>query len=224
MNWPLPSWTLRFCFYGIAVALLLTTLVAAVSAGAVVEVGPESGPVEALHLLLQLSSVVLFGTAFRRSRGTRVAAVFEIAAYGSLLGLLREADALFDHAFFKGAYKIPAAGVGVVALVRLWVRRRGFLGGLADWAGTPSGGLVAVGAFVVLVYAQIVGQKELWQAIMGAHYLRSVKDAAEELQELLGYFLIFFGAIEACFAVHGARGVNTSARNPLDSHSDPGRS
>ncbi len=51
----------------------------------------------------------------------------------------------------------------------------------------------------MVVYAEIIGQAELWQALMGDGYIRSVKRTVEELAEFMGYLLLFYGAVETCF-------------------------
>lgn len=184
---------LRWAIYGLLGALLMETIVRGASQGWFEAVGAEGGPIECAHYALCGASAVLFAFAGRRSGFPDV---FSLLAYGAALGVIREADAFLDNALFRGAYKIPAALVGAVALVRAY-RARATLGKqVARWIATPAFAVTASGVFVVLVYAQIMGQKELWQAVMGDSYLRPVKDVAEEMQELVGYLLIFFGAVE----------------------------
>lgn len=180
--------------YAVAAALITETLVRGASRGWFAAVGAEGGPVEYAHYALCGAAALLFACASKRSN---LRDVFSLAAYGASLGVIREADAFLDKAVFQGAYKIPAALIGALALIRAYRKRAMLAEQLARWLATPSFAVTASGVFVVLVYAQIVGQKELWQALMGASYLRPVKDVVEEMQELIGYFLIFFGAVES---------------------------
>lgn len=184
----------RLVAYALAAALITEALVRGASRGWFAAIGAEGGPIEYAHYTLCAAAAFVFACASRRSN---LRDVFALAAYGAALGVIREADAFLDKAVFQGAYKVPAALVGVLALLRAR-RARGVLAEqFARWMATPSFAVTVSGVFVVLVYAQIVGQKELWQTLMGGAYLRPVKDVAEEMQELIGYFFIFFGAVES---------------------------
>lgn len=185
---------LRWVIYGLLGALLTETIVRGASLGWFVAVGAEGGPIEYAHYTLCAASAILFAFASRR---TDFRDIFSLLACGAVLGLIREADAFLDHALFRGAYKIPAALVGVIALVRAYRARASLGNQIARWLATPAFAVTASGVLVVLVYAQITGQKEFWQAVMGDSYLRPVKDVAEEMQELVGYLLVFFGAVES---------------------------
>jgi hypothetical protein len=190
-----PEWiALRLCAYALMAALLTETLVTAAAKGWFASIGSEGGPIESVQYLLCATAVVFFAAASRRSR---LRDVFALVAYGAALAVIREADAFFDHLAFHGAYKIPAALIGAIALGRAYRVRATLVNQIGEWMTTPGFAMTASGAFLVLIYAQIVGQKELWQSLMGAAYLRPVKDVAEEMQELAGYLLIFFGATES---------------------------
>jgi len=188
------SMALRLCAYALLGAVLTQTLVRGASNGWFASMGSEGGPIESVQYALCGLAVVLFAAAGQRS-GRRD--VFALAAYGALLAVIREADSFFDHLAFHGAYKIPAALIGGVALRHAYRARATLLNQAGEWMTTPGFALTASGAFLVLIYAQIVGQKELWRSLMGAAYLRPVKDVAEEMQEMAGYLLIFFGATES---------------------------
>jgi len=192
LSWRQVPW--RYPSYALAAALLVESIVLAADVGWFRTIGPESGPVEYAHLLLCASAAVLFARAGVLRQA--LSDTFAIAAYGATLGVVREMDALLDHVAFKGAYKVPAAVIGTLAVVRLLRSRSRIVEQLRRFSVEPSFVITAVGALVVLVYAQIIGQKGLWMVVMGADYARPVKDAAEELQELLGYILIFVGALD----------------------------
>ncbi len=56
-----------------------------------------------------------------------------------------------------------------------------------------------VSGLLVAVYAQVIGQAELWDALMEGFYSRTAKRVSEELAEFMSYLMILFGAIEAFF-------------------------
>jgi hypothetical protein len=188
------GWIARYGFYGAVSAALVEILIRWSDQASGVGIGHERGPIEALHLSLQGASLLFFSSAALRSVAWPRACA--LAAFAAALGLLREADSFLDQMLFKGAYKFPAAAVGVAALLHVWLARRTLLAELREWSETRSFLLASIGAFVVLVYAQVAGQKELWQEMMGPNYMRPVKDAVEEIVELLGYLLIFFASVE----------------------------
>ena len=177
-----------------AVALVAESIVVAAESGWLSTIGRETGPIEYTHQVLCALAAMLFARA--AVVRPELQDILVIAAYGATLGVVRETDAFLDHVAFKGAYKVPAAIIGALALARLWRARSQWTEQLRRFAAEPSFVITAIGVLVVLMYAQIVGQKELWMAIMGTDYARPVKDAAEELQELLGYLLIFIGSVE----------------------------
>ena len=202
---------LRFVAYCVVAAFLTEAIVEGASRGWFAAVGAEGGPIEHAQYLLCGAAAVVFASASRRSSFGHI---FALAACGAALGVIREADAFLDHVAFRGAYKVPAALFGAAGLMRAYIGRASVTDELRRWVATPSFALTASGAFIVLVYAQIVGQKELWQALMGSSYLRPVKDVAEEIQELLGYFLIFFGSIESYVLALASATPETIEANP----------
>ena len=201
LNWREVPW--RYAGYALAAAFLVESIVLAAEFGWLRSIGSENGPVEYTQQLLCASAAMLFARA--AVLRDDLADLFAIAAYGATLGIVRELDALFDHVAFKGAYKVPAAVIGALAVTRLLASRARLAGQLRRYCVEPSFVITSVGVLVVLVYAQIVGQKGLWMVVMGADYARPVKDAAEELQELLGYFLIFVGALETYVTARRSR-------------------
>ena len=192
-DWRAIPW--RYAAYAVAAGLIVELVVLASQAGWFQSVGSEHGPVEYAQQLLCVTAALLFAGA--AARHGDLADVLTVAALCAALGVVRELDACLDHLLYKGAYKVPAALLGAIALRRVWQAGERLPSQLARFAAQPSFAIAAVGALVVLVYAQIVGQKAVWMTVMGADYIRPVKDAAEELEELLGYLLICVGALDA---------------------------
>lgn len=77
----------------------------------------------------------------------------------------------------------------------LWQRQR-FVSEFITYSNSFSFGLFASGFLVTYVFSRLYGRSEMWIAILGDHYQRTFKDAAEEITELLGYSLILIAVIE----------------------------
>ena len=62
---------------------------------------------------------------------------------------------------------------------------------------TFSFGLMFAGTIIIHAFARLFGRESAWTTLMPEeNYVRAVKDAAEEGVELLGYAIVFMGAIE----------------------------
>jgi hypothetical protein len=58
---------------------------------------------------------------------------------------------------------------------------------------------LAFGFFLAAVVAQILGQRELWHAVIETPSARLAKRVFEETIETIGYLTVFFGAIETSY-------------------------
>ncbi|MDX5434088.1 MAG: hypothetical protein LPK20_11020 [Halomonas sp.] len=110
--------------------------------------------------------------------------------------LIREQDYWLDTNVARHTWKVLVALVALpsVALVVRW--RHQFAEEFRHYANTFSFGLFASGVLVTYVFSRLFGRQSLWQAIMQESYLRSFKNAAEEMVELLGYALILIAIVE----------------------------
>jgi hypothetical protein len=57
-------------------------------------------------------------------------------------------------------------------------------------------GLLLAGFLITFIFSRLFGKTSFWQTLMGERYFRSVKNAAEECIELLGYGLLLAAAAE----------------------------
>jgi hypothetical protein len=89
--------------------------------------------------------------------------------------------------------------------------RARFLDQAIAFSHTPSFALLVAGFLVVVVYAQLIGQKALWMAVLAPDVYRPIKEIVEESSELLGYLLLFFGAVEAAVDDGGRHDIQGSA-------------
>lgn len=157
----------------------------------------EGGPVECAQFALIGTVVALLGvTAWRWPRAGVVlwpcAAIAAVAA-------VRELDSTLDDWFPLGGWQLFAAALVAAAAALVYRRRRHFWSHLLGWLHTPAAGLIWAGAVVVLIFAQLIGQADLWHSVMGDAYERGFKRTVEESAELFGYALILLGTIEAAF-------------------------
>jgi hypothetical protein len=114
----------------------------------------------------------------------------------SLIACARELDNLTLELGSRDAYKYMAALPLVWALSIIGRARGRLLDQLAVFSQTSGFSLLLAGFLIVVVYAQILGQKALWMAVLSADTYRPIKELVEESSELLGYLLMLFGAAE----------------------------
>lgn len=120
-----------------------------------------------------------------------------------LLGasLIREQDAWLDTYVFDGAWQTLVTLLVLPVLFVVIRQRRAFVAELESITGTFSFGLFSAGFLTTYAFSRLYGRSELWQAILGDHYLRTFKDAAEEITELFGYTLLLFAMLELVLLV-----------------------
>lgn len=120
-----------------------------------------------------------------------------------LLGasLIREQDAWLDIYVFDGAWQTLVTLLVLPVLFVVIRQRRAFVAELESITGTFSFGLFSAGFLTTYAFSRLYGRSELWQAILGDHYLRTFKDAAEEITELFGYTLLLFAMLELVLLV-----------------------
>lgn len=120
-----------------------------------------------------------------------------------LLGasLIREQDAWLDSYVFDGAWQTLVALLVLPVLFVVIRHRRAFVTELESITGTFSFGLFAAGFLTTYAFSRLYGRSALWQEILGEHYLRAFKNAAEEVTELFGYTLMLFAMLELVLLV-----------------------
>lgn len=110
--------------------------------------------------------------------------------------LIREQDSHLDTYLFDGAWQVLVTLVILPCLFFVIRRRRQFIDEFTHYSNTFSFGLFAAGFLTTYVFSRLYGRSEVWMAILGDHYARTFKDAAEEVTELFGYALLLFAIIE----------------------------
>lgn len=163
----------------------------------------EDGVVESLELALLLAIVAASVlTAIRHPEVGATALLF-----GGWIGLaaIREQDQWFDQ-WFHGCWMVPASLLGAGLAVHAWRRRRELRPGLMAFVHSPGWGLFVSGVLISMVFARLMGKKDLWSHLIESPRLaRNLKNMVEESLEVAGYALLLCGVIEGVAALHRRR-------------------
>lgn len=114
----------------------------------------------------------------------------------AIIAFIRELDFFFDEYLFDGAWQLLVSIAFCIIFLKLYPLRNKLRANINDFITRPSFGIIVSGFMTVFVFSRLFGWKGVWQAIMEEHYIRVVKNAAEEGTELLGFLLILIGAVE----------------------------
>lgn len=154
----------------------------------------EYSAVEWLQLLMLAVIAALASICVRLQAQHRALAYLMLSL--AVIAAIRELD------FFLDSYLIDNSWQVLVALLLVGVavyQYRHWKPLLVAWRrAAPSVGiaLMLAGLAVLLVFAALFGHERFWQSLLGEHYRRVVKLAAEEVTELLGYWLWLVGQFE----------------------------
>lgn len=123
-----------------------------------------------------------------------------------LASLIREQDYFLDVYMARHVWKVLVALVVIPTLYQVIRQHRRFVEELSRYANSFSFGFFAAGVLTTYVFSRLYGRSEMWEAVLEDNYVRTFKDAAEEVVELLGYALILIAIIElVILARHWAR-------------------
>ncbi len=119
----------------------------------------------------------------------------------SMVGLVREYNNFFNEQVFDGAWQSLALLMITVTAILIWKYRHRFWQDLDGYFGSLSSGFMLAGFLTTFIFSRLFGRTVFWEAVMEERYFRSVKNAAEECVELLGYGLLLIAAVEYLFLV-----------------------
>ena len=149
---------------------------------------------------VQFSFVALSGLILlAHGRDPRYGSVFRVLGLLALFAAVRELDDFLSHLLFDGVYNLINTGIAAACAYVVCRGPRRFADELAALSRTPPFYLILAGSLIVVVYAQLIGQQELWRAVMGDSYVRIAKRAIEETIETVGYCFILIGSLETFF-------------------------
>lgn len=110
--------------------------------------------------------------------------------------LIREQDALLDGMIGDGSWQFLVSVVAIPVIIGVWRNRSRFIAEFEHFGRSFAFGLFGAGFLATYVFSRLYGRSEFWKTLMGDSYLRSVKNAAEEVTELFGYTLMAIAVIE----------------------------
>lgn len=190
----------RFALYTLCILVLMLSLplVARSTSGFLFR---EGGPVEWTQFALLLATCVLclLGAASRPAfRGCFVA-----LATAAGVAAVRELDSTLDRAIRFGGWKIPAALVLLAGAVAVYRYRASFRCGAIALLHDRFFALLWCGLVMAVPFAQLAGHGAFLELVLEDAYNRSQKRLFEELGELIGYVLVFLGAVELMLSSRG---------------------
>lgn len=157
----------------------------------------ESTYTEWAQQIILLSMTAIFGHCayhFKDLRGVSL-----LLGGVSLAGLVREYNNFFNEQVFDGAWQTLVLLVVVLTGFLLKKYGKSFWLGVEKFYQSLSFGFLLAGFLTTFVFSRLFGKTRFWEAVMEEKYFRSVKNAAEECTELLGYSLLFIAALEYFF-------------------------
>ncbi|MBZ5486158.1 hypothetical protein HW452_01285 [Halomonas aquamarina] len=110
--------------------------------------------------------------------------------------LVREQDYFLDEYIARHTWKILVALIVIPSIAWVVIKRHQFLDEFRYYSNTFAFGLFAGGVLTTYVFSRLYGRSIFWEAVLEDNYVRTFKDAAEEVTELLGYSLILFATLE----------------------------
>lgn len=110
--------------------------------------------------------------------------------------LIREQDAMLDGMIGDGSWQFLVSVVAIPVIIGVWRNRARFVAEFEHFGRSFAFGLFGAGFLATYVFSRLYGRSEFWETLMGDSYLRSVKNAAEEVTELFGYTLMAIAVIE----------------------------
>jgi hypothetical protein len=196
---------------GLIVRLFVYTAFVAAVTQSVVLLGAAQGghpftiddsALEWMHFALALLAATVFLIVGRLR--SDLGGLLRVLAAIAFMAAMRETDELVADRIFSHAYWIPSAVVLIWAIANIGSSPTSMADQISSVARSPAMLLGWFAVLVIVVFAQLLGQKELWLAVMETSELpyRTAKNMAEEGIETLGYVLLVCAAAETRWAPH----------------------
>ncbi|GAA4807376.1 hypothetical protein GCM10023231_40720 [Olivibacter ginsenosidimutans] len=191
---PLIHQTIRFLVYAIAAVLLAEFIRFDARFGSVESKFSESSYTEYLQSLFLFTSSILLFITYRKSPTKNYVALLLFGL--TVASFIREQDIYFETYIGKTTWFYPVLVVLAFSLYGVIKNGATFLRQLNQYRQSFSAGLFTFGFITTYIFSRLFGRKVFWYAVMEDHYVRGVKNAAEECLELYGYLIILIAVIE----------------------------
>ncbi|EDP57892.1 hypothetical protein [Vibrio sp. AND4] len=142
-------------------------------------------------IMLTIASWSFFRVSKQQSNVSHAAML--ISGFFAVL-IIREMDYWFDI-IHHGCWVFPALAVTALACAKAYQGGKGTVNEMATILQSPYMKLLIGAVILLLVYSRLYGMGSFWHHVMGAHYIRDVKNISEEGMELLCYSLIALSAV-----------------------------
>lgn len=140
--------------------------------------------------------IMIIGLFFWSARLDKDKQPVPIAVAGFFtMALIREFDMYLDL-IFDGLWQILALVTLLITILLIYRQKAFFKASVIYLFKTTAFGFIVAGFLTTFVFSRLYGRGTFWKQVMEDGYMRTVKNASEESIELLGYAIIFFGAIE----------------------------
>lgn len=159
----------------------------------------DDGPIELVQLAAIVATAAMLAALSRNA--PRISEFLRLLACLAMLGAMRELDNLTLQFGWRSGYLWMGLPFALYAVFLVATARGRLLDQIAVFVRSPAFALLATGFLIIVIYAQLIGQKVLWIAVLGPDAYRPTKDLIEESSELLGYLLVVFGAAEAWLTI-----------------------
>ena len=154
----------------------------------------ENSLTEWSQIILILLSVIIFYRSGKIDK--RNSSLMKLFIGMLSIFCIREFDGLLDKYVFNGAWQILVYITVALLFLFSYKHRNSLIKSINELFNNVSLGILESGFLILMGFSRLLGQKIFWRSVMKEVYLRSMKKAAEESLELLGYGFIFIGSIE----------------------------
>ncbi|WP_280569528.1 hypothetical protein [Chromohalobacter sp. 296-RDG] len=154
---------------------------------------------EFTQAILLLLNTLMMGYIYRRPGAIPHVSLLLGAFF--LASFVRENDSWLDLYAFDGSWQVIVALIVLPTLFMVIRHRHAFAEEFKSIANSFGFGIFAAGFLTTYVFSRLYGRSAFWEAMLGDHFQRVIKDAAEEVTELAGYMLLFFACIELVLLV-----------------------
>ncbi len=160
---------------------------------------------EVIFLVLALG---LFAISYKLGQAITLARMF---AGFFLLCFIRELDALLEQNVGTGTWQVLVTLVLVAMAYQAHKNWDQLMAEVRMHVESYSFGLFMAGFLTTFLFSRLIGNEELWMAIMEEGYRRNIKNAVEESVELLGDALLLFSGVEFFVRYHAKADAQSQA-------------